>query len=72
MNDLGPFITFLRMQVLRILLIGDIYLFQFSYINKILDIFELEDLSPRDTSMESKLRFTKAKAGEESFNEFKK
>ena len=55
MNDLGLFITFLGTQMSRISLTGNIYLSQSDYINKILDIFGLEDLSPRDTSMESKL-----------------
>ena len=71
MNDLGPLIIFLGTQVSRVLSTGDIHLSQSGYINKILDIFGLEDSSPRDTSMESKLRLTKAKAGEESSNELR-
>ena len=71
MNDLGPLTTFLGTQVSKISPTGDIHLSQSGYINKILDIFGLEDSSPRDTSMESKLRLTKAKAGEESSNELR-
>ena len=71
MNDLGPLITFLGMQMSRVSPTRNIHLSQSGYINKILNIFRLEDLSPRDTSMESKLRLIKVKAGKKSFNEFR-
>ena len=70
-NDLGSFIIFLKIQMSKISLIKNIYLSQSNYINKILDIFRLEDLSLKDTLMELKLRFTKAKAGKESSNKFR-
>ena len=72
MNDLRPLIIFLGMQVSRISPIRDIHLSQSGYINKILNIFKLKDLSPRDIPIESKLQLIKAKVGEESFNEFRK
>ena len=72
MNNLGLLIIFLGTQVSKILLIEDIYLSQSSYINKILNIFGLKDLSPRDILIKSKLRLTKTKVDKKSFNEFRK
>ena len=59
------------MQVSKISPTEDIHLSQSDYINKILNIFGLEDLNLRDTPMESKVRFTKVKTGKKSFNEFR-
>ena len=72
MNNLEPFITFLETQISKILLIKNIYLSQSDYINKILNIFRLKNLSPRNTLIESKFKFIKAKIGEKSSNKLKK
>ena len=72
MNNLGPFITFLKTQISRILLIRNIYLSQSDYINKILNIFRLEDLSPRDIPIKSKLKFIKVKTSKKNSNKFRK
>ena len=56
----------------RILLIKNIYLSQSDYINKIFNIFRLENLSPRDILIESKFRLIKTKAGEKNSNKLKK
>ena len=72
MNDLGPLTTFLKTQISKISPTKNIHLSQSGYINKILDIFELKDLSLKDILMESKLQLIKAKASKKSSNKLKK